>query len=165
MTFLKKSKAINTMLNEISAEINLQKAEFDNVKLDYFVILLYGEFENDLNYVIEKKIMYRNNFGKNYISFLKTNDTKLHRGLKGEKFKELLKKVFGVEVLNLMSNRDWEIFLAFIDFRHSIAHFLKSYDQKKDALTLKIKSTNDLIVTVDNLLLGLDSVSRVRIMY
>ena len=109
--------------------------------------------------------MYKNNFGRNYISFLKANDTKLHRGLKGEKFKELLKKVFGVEILSLMSNHDWEIFLAFIDFRHAIAHFLKSYDQKKDALTLKIKSTNDLIVAVDNLLLGLDSVSRVRIMY
>ena len=71
MTFLKKSKAINTMLDEISTEINLQKAEFDNVKLDYFVILLYGEFENDLNYVIEKKLCTKIILGKITYLFLK----------------------------------------------------------------------------------------------
>ena len=165
MTFLKKSKAINEILNELSSEISLRKTEFYNVKLDYFVITLYGEFEKDLDSIIEKKINYKNNFGKNYINFIKTNDSKLHRGFKGSKFKELLKKVCGVEILNLVSNNDWEIFIAFIEFRHTIAHSLKSYNQKKEALSLKINDTNDLINSVDNLLSNLDKIPRTKLTY
>ena len=56
MTFLKKSKAINEILNELSCEIRIRKTEFYNVKLDYFVISLYGEFEKELDLIIEKKI-------------------------------------------------------------------------------------------------------------
>lgn len=165
MTFLNKSKAVNKILNELSSEINIRKAEFYDVKLDYFVITLYGEFEKEVDAIIEKKINYKNNFGKNYINFLKANDSKLHRGFKKNKFKELIKNVFGVEILDLVSNVDWEIFIAFIEFRHTIAHSLPTYQQKKAALTLKINDTGDLITAIDNILSNLDSISRTKFTY
>jgi len=163
MTFLKKSKAINEILNELSCEIRIRKTEFYNVKLDYFVISLYGEFEKELDLIIEKKLNFKNNFGKNYISFIKINDSKLHRGLKGNKFKDFIKKVFNIEVSDLVPNTDWEIFLAFIEFRHAIAHSLKTYKQKKDALTLKINDTKDLLASLEKILTNLDNLARIRL--
>lgn len=166
MTFLKKSKAINNILNELSSEIKIRKTEFYDVKLDYFVITLYGEFEKEIDSIIEKKINYKNNFGKNYINFLKSNDLKLHRGLNGDRFKKLINNVFGVEILDLVSNNDWQIFNAFIDFRHTIAHSLPSYKQKKDDLTLKINNdTNNLITSLENILSNLEKISRTKFNY
>ena len=163
MTFLKKSKAINEILSELSSEIKIRKTEFYNVKLDYFVITLYGEFEKELDLIIEKKLNFKNNFGKNYINFIKINDSKLHRGFKGNKFKDLIKKVFNIEILDLVPNTDWEIFLAFIEFRHAIAHSLKTYTQKKEALTLKINDTKDLLTSLENILTNLDNLSRIKL--
>ena len=163
MTFLKKSKAINEILSELSSEIKIRKTEFYNVKLDYFVITIYGEFEKELDLIIEKKLNFKNNFGKNYINFIKVNDSKLHRGFKGNKFKDLIKKVFNIEILDLVPNTDWEIFLAFIEFRHAIAHSLKTYAQKKEALTLKINDTKDLLTSLENILTNLDNIPRIKL--
>lgn len=163
MTFLKKSKAINEILSELSSEIKIRKTEFYNVKLDYFVITIYGEFEKEPDLIIEKKLNFKNNFGKNYINFIKVNDSKLHRGFKGNKFKDLIKKVFNIEILDLVPNTDWEIFLAFIEFRHAIAHSLKTYAQKKEALTLKINDTKDLLTSLENILTNLDNIPRIKL--
>ena len=119
--------------------------------------------KKNLILLLKKKLNFKNNFGKNYISFIKINDSKLHRGLKGNKFKDFIKKVFNIEVSDLVPNTDWEIFLAFIEFRHAIAHSLKTYKQKKDALTLKINDTKDLLASLEKILTNLDNLARIRL--
>lgn len=162
MDFLVKTKALNLTLEEISSEIKVLNGEFDNVKLDYFVITLYGEFEKNLDYIIENKISLKNNFGLNYIDFIKNKDHKLHRGITKDQFKNLLEKVFNKKILSIVDNTEWNIFISFLEFRHAIAHSLPSYQQKKEALILQMRTQKNLLNVADKILKQLDSINRIK---
>lgn len=162
MTFLSQTKMINEILNDINHEIKVRKTEFDDIKLDYLVIKLCGEFENKLNFIIENKLSINNNFSLNYINFIKSHDYKLHRGLQGDKFKKLLKDVFGKEHFKILNETEWQTFVAFINFRHAIAHSIKSYQQKKEDLITKMISTDNLINIIDKLLIQLNAISKFK---
>lgn len=60
--FLRDAKNQNQILKELETEIKTNVTEFKNVKLDFLTIVLYGNFEKDLNLIIENKISASNNF-------------------------------------------------------------------------------------------------------
>lgn len=47
--FLRDAKNQNQILKELETEIKTNVTEFKNVKLDFLTIVLYGNFEKDLN--------------------------------------------------------------------------------------------------------------------
>lgn len=69
--FLRDAKNQNQILKELETEIKTNVTEFKNVKLDFLTIVLYGNFEKDLNLIIENKISASNNFNKNFITYLR----------------------------------------------------------------------------------------------
>lgn len=161
--FLKDAKNQNQILKELELEIKSNITEFKNVKLDFLTIILYGNFEKDLNSIIEKKISANNNFNKNFINYLRNNDKKLHRGTTKDKFKNLIKEVFGKEILEIITNDEWVIYCDFMDFRHAIAHSLPSYKPKKEKLISNIKDTDEIIEILEKVLIKLNQIKRIRL--
>ena len=53
--FLWDAKNQNQILKELETEIKTNVTEFKNVKLDFLTIVLYGNFEKDLNKLKENK--------------------------------------------------------------------------------------------------------------
>ena len=53
--FLRDAKNQNQILKELETEIKTNVTEFKNVKLDFLTIVLYGNFEKDLNKLTENK--------------------------------------------------------------------------------------------------------------
>lgn len=78
-SFLNDAKNQNLILKEIEKELTLNTVEFQNIKLDFLTVILYGNFEKDLNKIIETKIAANNNFNKNFVTFLRNNDYTFNR--------------------------------------------------------------------------------------
>ena len=55
--FLRDAKNQNQILKELETEIKTNVTEFKNVKLDFLTIVLYGNFEKDLNVIILIRIL------------------------------------------------------------------------------------------------------------
>ena len=161
--FLRDAKNQNQILKELETEIKTNVTEFKNVKLDFLTIVLYGNFEKDLNLIIENKISASNNFNKNFITYLRKNDNKLHRGTTKEKFKTLIKEVFGKEIFEIVTNEEWVIYCDFMEFRHAIAHSLPTYNSKKQKLIPNIKDTDEIIEILEKVLINLKKIKKIKI--
>lgn len=160
--FLNNAYAQKTMIDDVGNSLVSKKTEFDNIKLDFLVIILYANFERDLNAILEKKLISSNNFHNNYIDFLKNKNQKLHRGISQKHFRELLEQIFNVERSKIITENEWSVFCAFMNFRHSIAHCLPDYQQNKSALIGNMKNTDNLINVFDSILKKLDNVKRIK---
>ena len=99
--------------------------------MDFLTVILYGNFEKDLNKIIDTKIAANNNFNKNFVTFLRNNDNKLHRGTTKDKFKTFVQQTFGFNITEKINNSEWNIYTKFMDFCHTVAHSTISYQAKK----------------------------------
>lgn len=160
--FLKEAKRQNSVLHEIEKELKINIVEFRDIKLDYLTVTLYGNFEKDLNDIIERKIAANNNFNRNYIQFLRNNDYKLHRGTTKNKFKELIKQTFNKDIIQIISNSDWQLYANFMDFRHSIAHATPKYKAYKNLLLSNTQNIDDIITVLETILIKLDNIKNVQ---
>ena len=161
-SFLNDAKNQNLILKEIEKELTLNTVEFQNIKLDFLTVILYGNFEKDLNKIIETKIAANNNFNKNFVTFLRNNDNKLHRGTTKNKFKTFVQQTFGLNITEKINNSEWNIYTKFMDFRHTVAHSTNSYQAKKQQLLSTIHSTDELINILEKILETLNNVKNVK---
>lgn len=150
------------LVDEVELEIKNRKNEFDNIKLDFITVILYANFEQEINKIIQRKLKSKNNFHNNYINFLYSQNQKLHRGISQKHFKSLLEDIFNIKRTDIISDRDWNIFCSFMNFRHSVAHCLPSYQKDKENLIQNMKTTENLINTFENILFNLDKIKRTK---
>ena len=161
--YLKNLYAQKILVDDVEQEIKNKKNEFDNIKLDFIVILLYANFVKEIDNIIINKLKSKNNFHKNYINFLHKQNQKMHRGISKKHFKALLEDIFNVERSKIISDHDWNIFCNFMEFRHSIAHCLPNYQSNKNNLIQNIGNTETLINVFENILTSLDNIKKVKL--
>lgn len=153
---LKNIKFQNETLKEIEKEIQESTIEFNNIKLDFLVIILYANFERDLSNLINEHILKDNTniYCQNYINYVNPKNQNAHRGIGKDNIKELIKKVFNKSLNELITEDELKIYDCFIQFRHSIAHWQSDefYTTKKRDLLLNIKTTDELIAIIEKIL-------------
>ena len=78
--------------------------------------------------------------------------------------KTKFRKALAAEVVDSKFGQEmgWNIFISFLEFRHAIAHSLPSYQQKKEALILQMRTQKNLLNVADKILKQLDSINRIK---
>lgn len=139
--FLSVSMAKWEDVKAIRASLSGSEVLFDTISFDYMTITIYADFEKELNSLIMKKLS-ENEFSTNYANFIKIRFKQLHGGLNGDNFKNLVRDVFSGTIS--VTDRDWEIYSAFIKFRNSISHD-DAYETAKGTLMSNVKSFDDIL--------------------
>lgn len=152
--FLSISKTRWEDVKEIRNLLSGSEVLFDAISFDYMTIIIYADFEKELNSLIMKKLS-ENEFSKKYATFVKSKHKQLHGGLNSGTFRALIRDVFSDAIIT--GDKDWEIYCAFIKFRNSISHD-DEYETTKTTLISNVKSFDDILDVLTKYLNALEKI-------
>ncbi len=156
--YLKKTNSIYKQIKSGILDKLPKEADTDFAKSivnQYIVLVLYSDIETQLTNILKEKLKTDNDYINSYFEKM----PKLHRGLKPEDLKSLLKGFnISKEKLSFLDdgieNYDISIFKDFLNFRHGLAHNYNDTPPKLNICTdiIKIIEISDNILdNIDNL--------------